>query len=84
MVLVVKQTAEKPSGLWCYRRYWPLDLKSHFSTTRFIRSLGRRDTKGFMSRYERCGDEYTLQVSQARRKLAGNFDTLDAPLPPSN
>lgn len=55
-------------------------MRSQFPTTRFIRSLGHRDSKGFMARYERCGDDYAAQVAQARRKLAGDFDTLDEPL----
>lgn len=80
MVLVVKHTIQKPSGLWFYRRYWPLDVRSQFPTTRFIRSLGHRDSKGFMTRYERCGNDYDEQVAMARRKLAGDFDTLDEPL----
>ena len=73
MVLVVKHTFRKPSGLWFYRRYWPLDVRSQFPTTRFIRSLGHRDSKGFMSRYERCGNDYAEQVEPRRvcRRLVG-------------
>lgn len=76
MVLTVKHTVEKASGLWCYRRYWPVDVRPHFPKTRFIRALGHRDAKGFMSRYELCGDEFAQEVAPVRRKVAGEFDTL--------
>jgi hypothetical protein len=80
MVLVVQHTVQKASGLWFYRRYWPQDVRHLFETTRFIRALGRENSPGFSDRYAQRGDEYAHEVAKARRKLAGDFDALDAPL----
>jgi len=80
MVLVVKHTVKKPSGLWSYRRYWPQDVRHIFDSTRFIRTLGRENAPGFSDRHAQREAEYAQEVAKARRKLAGDFDTLDASL----
>jgi integrase len=79
MGLFVKHVFEHPSGRCDFRRRYPEKLRPIIGPWEHKVSLGRKDTPGFLARYENAANEFDAIVAAARRKQEGRYDRLDRP-----
>jgi hypothetical protein len=86
MALLVQHILRHPSGRVSFRRQYPPELRPFIpgpngtGPTVLKVSLGQEGTPGFLSRYEAAMEQWEATVFQARKRKAGAFDPLDAPL----
>lgn len=79
MGLIVRYILRRPSGKITFRRIFPADVWE--VTGRELKvPLGMEGSAGLLSRWEAAASEYDAAVDRARRKIAGKYDKLDAPL----
>jgi integrase len=77
MGIIVKHILKHPSGGRTYRRAFPAELRPFVGRREYKAPSGLEGSPGFLSRYETANRAYEEQVALARRKLAGEYDTLD-------
>jgi integrase len=80
MAMAVKHIQKLPSGRINFRRAFPPELWEVVGRREHKPSLGMEGSPGLLARYEQAAADFDVEVSIAKRKLAGTLDALDAPL----